>query len=401
MRQLGSKLEKISFAFWFFLGIKIFLIFLIFQKNPQLGTFFTGAISLGFFVLILFMIFHDNVKINYKRILKIPAVKLILVYFFWVLSTMLWTSAEPLFVVFGFYFIMLIDFFSVFLLFSTNLDKDKIFIKSVQGFVIGAFIVSLVALFLTSGTYYGRLGDSEFLHPNNLGNHLAIATLFSIFLIFNSKKNSPKFIWDFIFLILAIALVLSFSNVSLFAFLIAFFVYVLFARIKIKTKIFIIILIILIIVIFLEPINNYLSKYFYEIQGGNALATISGRTLIWQKTFDMIKDNPFLGYGFLSYRYVGPQTSSQVITHTAHNEWLHHWFSLGIIGLVLSFLIYFSYFANVIKNYKNPKFYFALSLFIYFLLRGVLEANPVGLVYPFTIMLLILSCINKIGLEDN
>ncbi len=93
----------------------------------------------------------------------------------------------------------------------------------------------------------------------------------------------------------------------------------------------------------------------------------------------MILENPILGHGLLSFRSQGPQIFF-VTSNTAHNELLQQWFTLGILGIALTVLIYATHFGQLgvstIRGKAAVQSRFALSMFVYFVVQGLASATP-------------------------
>ena len=60
------------------------------------------------------------------------------------------------------------------------------------------------------------------------------------------------------------------------------------------------------------------------------LITLTGRTIVWEDGFELIKDRPLLGYGFHADRLV--------LREHMHNTYLHGILQTGMIGAIPLFL---------------------------------------------------------------
>ncbi|HDK26510.1 MAG TPA: tetratricopeptide repeat protein, partial [Candidatus Atribacteria bacterium] len=148
--------------------------------------------------------------------------------------------------------------------------------------------------------------------------------------------------------------------------------------IKENKRIFIFILLIIILAGLLFTIPNPLSKegtYISKIKARVSIASIqkeftSGRRMaIWKFTSMMIKDRPLLGSGIGTFKYNSLRYQAEFfsqgdnrslypygIAHEAHNEYLHFWAELGIIGLGIFLwmvIAYFYYGLKFLKKIKN------------------------------------------------
>lgn len=74
----------------------------------------------------------------------------------------------------------------------------------------------------------------------------------------------------------------------------------------------------------------------FERDGSNTF-TLTGRTVIWENSLELIRENPLLGYGFSSFysdltRYF---FDSGYIPPHAHNSWINAAFETGLVGALL------------------------------------------------------------------
>jgi O-antigen ligase len=201
----------------------------------------------------------------------------------------------------------------------------------------------------------------------------------------------------FILLFLLFTLLRSLSKTSILGFLIAALVYVIRSKISIQRKITLVSVAAVIIAISSAALSSYLDKYLNEQQGGAALETASGRTVLWEIAWQMIQENPIWGYGYLSYRDLAPQVIALRLVHP-HNEWLNVWFNLGGVGLVLVVLTYLTYAWQVLRaaQARLPQEALGLALLVYFLIRGLTEASVADFcVYPSSLMILMLGWMSQ------
>jgi O-antigen ligase len=69
--------------------------------------------------------------------------------------------------------------------------------------------------------------------------------------------------------------------------------------------------------------------------------TLTGRTLIWQVTWELIQQRPILGYGYGAFWLEGGEPASVLqeavrwATPTAHNGYMDLLLELGFVGLIL------------------------------------------------------------------
>lgn len=384
------KVEDVGFWFWLVTGAKSFLVFLFFKDNAALGTLVGGLLSAGFAFFLTLPLLSG--RLPQKNFRWPTAAKLLLAYLLWSAVTLLWTYADSRFIAFSYWAVLALDVLVVFLL--VNLGQVKqVAIKSLHGLTWGALILACVAL-LSPGTEDNRLGNESFLHPNVIGNQLAIASLCSIHLVLQLHgRPAERLRWVLISSVLTFTLLQSLSKTSIISFLGAVMVYIFASKISIKKKVVLALLMVGGIAVSYGALEAYVTQYV-SISQGKQLETFTGRTLIWETTWQMIQENPLWGYGFLSFRDYGPQIAA-IRLYTAHNEWLQNWFSLGFIGLALSILVYGTYYWYIQRIAKDrssiPQVTLALALLVYGLIRGTTEGALGGLLYPLPLMLLMLA----------
>jgi O-antigen ligase len=390
------KVENLAFWFWFFEAIEGCLTFVFFQSNPVLGTLvgYLPPAGYGFFLVSSLLI---GCRIRQSEILKPMAAKLLLSVALWSGITLFWTGASPLFSAFGYWATLTLKIFVVLLLLSLE-NIERVAIKSLQGFAWGSLLYALVPFVLKARTIDGRLGNEEFFHPNNIGEQMAFACLCTIYLALQSwGRSSERRPYILILVFLLFTLLRSLSKTSILSFLIAALVYVIRSKITVQRKITLLSVAGVVIAISSAALSAYLDKYLNEQQGGEALETASGRTIIWEIAWQMIQENPIWGYGYQSYRNVAPQIIQLRLVHP-HNEWLNIWFNLGGVGMVLGVLTYIAYAWEVrgAAQARLPQEALGLALMIFSLIRGLTEANiPDFLCYPSSLLMLMIGWMSQ------
>lgn len=118
-------------------------------------------------------------------------------------------------------------------------------------------------------------------------------------------------------------------------------------------------------------------QYYFSYIIGDVLhkdLTLTGRTYIWDQTFEFIKENPIFGYGKEHYELravkYGVKEDSPFGLH-AHNRFLETIYSGGIVLFGIFMFIMF-YAASCLKKYKNTMFAKILSIGIFIYLIGML-----------------------------
>lgn len=126
----------------------------------------------------------------------------------------------------------------------------------------------------------------------------------------------------------------------------------------------------------------YASENSFElpILPKSAVSAGSGRTYIWDKTLDLLKDRPIWGYGLDSLMYNFPHYNidaraglgtEATITDKPHNTYIGVLYGTGILGFISLIIISFTVtLGTVVKLFKKNKlqyFTFAIASLAYFI----------------------------------
>lgn len=382
---------NVSFWFWFLSSLKITFVALLFRSNPAAGTLFNFIISLFFLLFVFFEWLGKHRVLEFS-----PAVKLIYAYLAWAGLSLLWTRAESTATA-AFYWVgVVLDVAVVwFMLHSSN--RRRVIEGGLRGIVFGGVILGGLLFFFETGAD-GRAGD-EIIHVNSIGNQIGLASIASLFFIsgFHERGDSLKK-WYGVIIFLLLCLIYSLSKTSIVAVGVAIVIYTVMGKGVKGSSIALLSCGALLLVIFWPTIEVYLDAYMLPNSGGSlsTAETLTGRTLLWEEVWLMIGQAPIVGYGFFSFRDVGPDIFSVMQTQ-AHNELLQQWFSLGIVGVVLALAVYCMaalHWWGIRRDPVGLETCYAivgLTLLVYSIARGITEASVVSLVFPLPMMLILLS----------
>lgn len=378
-------ISNIAFMYWITYQAQYYFSYL-FSSNPKIGTILSSGIrfSITFIVIISHLLITKRKDISFKSSMRAKLIFALLLYSG---ISLLWTKGEIVSAA-GYWIIMTAEVVTTFLLLKLG-DFEKVCVKSIKGFVIGTFIMAIISL--TSGIDSdGRLGSDELLHPNVLANQFSIAAFCCLFLfMFQDIKKRKKWIIFFGFFVYMITQVM--SKTSILSFSISIILLIFFSRIQFKIKFLIASLFSIGALFVYQPLFMYLNAYT-SAAGGKRLETLTGRTMIWNGTWERIKQNPIFGYGFHSFGDYGPQIADLPL-ESAHNEFLNIWFAFGIIGLIIVFLLYTSFFFKTLKgvwstNKITPNT-LGFLLMCYFFIRSLTEAHFAGTIFVLPILILL------------
>ena len=383
--RLSASASALVFVFWFYYELHSGLPLLLSSDLARV-TLINASVS-AFILLVL-------VGYALRRqgsLLPWPRNKVIYWAFgflAWSGASLLWTFADSRISAVGYWGETTIMVLSVVLMFRFG-DREQLAVRSLQGIFCGMTL--LVTLLLITGTFSdGRLGDPELLHPNSLGRDAAIALFAGTYLFRMSPPGAKRILVGIGWVVLFTGLVATFSKTSIAAFFFGMIVYGMLEK-PVGMRLRIIGVLIMAGLLALPYTTSKLEEYSRS-QSGHAVETISGRTPLWNDTWQMIQQRPVIGYGYLSFRDYGPQVFNVRVVH-AHNELLNIWFTLGLVGLVITVGLYISYFRIGWKARKSSQSVLqanlALALLALCLVRSLTEADMRSLVFQLPLMVLI------------
>lgn len=208
-----------------------------------------------------------------------------------------------------------------------------------------------------------------YLNRNSLGCYMTLAV---IGWLLYSLNNSRVRIVGFAFCILSLFLLISSRSVTALVVLFLLLLLLFICYMVYKHKKLVIVFIILTVgVSFFWLIKNI--DFVLNVLGRDI--TLSGRTVLWQAVWDMVMRRPLLGYGYSAFwlGWNGPSGDIWNMLSTkvpyAHNGYLDLWLQLGLAGLVIFLLSFFTClfkaYRLVLKNGLEDMFPF---LFFFFML---------------------------------
>jgi exopolysaccharide production protein ExoQ len=383
--KLERSLSSMASWFWTLAVFKFAFALLFFQDNPAAATAVGAALDLGF---VYFLLLWVGGAESIKQKAHFPTlINWIIAYCLWCALSLTWTHADSLVSAAGYLLSMVLGIAIVGAMIWWG-DLEAVAIASVKGLIAGGWLISFCALFSTSDDPNGRLGNLEFLHPGKVGEYAGQAALCSCFMWARSRKDTgySRWLWTGSALFLTWIVLRSLSKTSMIAFCCSAAVYIMFSRIvPLKTKVIALVGAALLFSAMYTFVDTYVESYLEETPG--EATTLTGRTLLWAKSWEMIQEHPTLGYGFLSFRDYGPQDWDVRTVH-AHNEWITQWFQLGSVGLILTIGIYASYFRHLRRSSYSLQRELGMSMLIYMLIQGFAIAEPSGLTFPLPMLLL-------------
>ncbi|MCK9266498.1 O-antigen ligase family protein [bacterium] len=258
-------------------------------------------------------------------------------------------------------------YFTIFLC-ATNCKIEKNWFNI---WILAGVSASILAIFQFFSSL--RYPVSTFGNPNFFAGHLMMLISISFSHIFLKENNIEKrLLYTLFFLILLLALILTRSRSAIFATLFG-----------LSTVMFL-----------LNRKGNFIKKW-----GGYIILLISllflfpviktwyltnVRLFLWKGTWQMIKARPIFGWGLGNFVFFYPrfrikeyflQSESTPTTTHAHNEYLHLWSEIGIIGLILFLTLLAIIFYSLTKEAKKDDFQKILSFGIVGAIASVILDN--------------------------
>lgn len=390
-----STAHEVAYWYWFLENLKYGISLFFFSSLPHINILFTGVASVALFLLVA-SLGVKNFLLSRKPLILPREIKLLGIFYLMAGISLLW-STHPFFT-FSLWANLLLDALTFFLICQLG-QIDQIIQKSLQGFIHGALITTVITLILNplESTELNRLGQFGLLDAVRLGNILALASLFLLYYLLCSKHWKQRCMILAQLSLILYGFIFTLYKAGTAALLLSIFTLVLLYPNPIRAKIkFVIISIAMAVIIFFGSYQRILS--YTGLFEGQMLSTFSGRTIIWETAWDMVKENPFLGFG------AGGAVSSERMTLVdanfgtierqthAHNEWLNMWVQYGLHGLLLTIYIYGSFLFRLTQLRKREKEVSALclALFLYYMIRTPFESILVGLLIPETLFILLI-----------
>lgn len=357
----------------FLLAFKGAITFLFFTSSPQSGAGATVALTLGWLFFVAgYTILDPPSPFNCRPAVTVPS--WILVYLGLAGASLTWTNTSSIPVAGAYWAATVADVMVIWLLLRYGLVVENT-VRIMRGFVAGASVVALVA-WIAPAMDDLRLGNEDFLHPNLIGFQFALAALFCAYLAQENKA------WSWASAAFVITTMRTLSKGTIVAFLFAGLYYFLRGlKIGRKTRVYIGMAGVVLLLAFWGLLETYLELYS---QGSN-VETLTGRTYIWTTALDLIREKPWFGYGFDSFRWVFPPFANFQPWH-AHDEWIQQLFTYGIVGLVVVVGVYVGFYRRIRASHNGELKALATAILILVLVRSIVDTDRFELCFPLWLM---------------
>ena len=279
---------------------------------------------------------------------------------------------------------------------SRNIETIMSSIKFTTLFLV-IFSIVLYLFFPSIGKYQESMEKYTFLGiAENRNGYIefALMLIISIFYLYPNKIN----IFNKIIIIITLITIYMTSSatsiiITLGSMLMMIYVYIFNKKINFN-RIFMIISLIWIaftILIYIGGSFNFIGHIFGKS------GTLTGRTIIWSKTMEYIKEKPMVGYSFdnriLANTYAG-SNQKYFNTNNAHNSLLYILISSGIIGTIVT-VVFFIISLKTNKNNCDIKYSYIYIYIVAAMIRGFTESCLQYSHVLLYVMLIIVSLYNE------
>lgn len=265
-------------------------------------------------------------------------------------------------------FLKLITLIVVFYCVSFSLKKLKApFDFIAQLFIASVFIEGVFTIFSFFNSENIFTGIS--MNRNISSFSLLIKLPFIIFLLSKPKPISFKPFIKIIEIILIVSIVLLQSRAAIFSMALIYLIILLFYKTRkshLIISIFSLIISLLLLINFsssfinqktLNPINIFQDESFNQ------------RTEYYSKAFNLFIEKPIIGHGLGSWkieslRGISSSNDNLIVPFYVHNDFLQILVEVGLIGLVIYLLLFFSSISRIIKGWNKVTIYQYLFLSI-------------------------------------
>lgn len=250
--------------------------------------------------------------------------------------------------------LLIATIFAIYLTVRFNMKEILYYIALAIGIAIA--LSFLAGLFFPSYGIHHDLHEGSwkgiFTHKNYLGRLMVLGSIVYVLLALSSNQNRRFHFVGFAYSF--ILLLLSTSQTALAVFLALFLLLPFFRLLRLERKwlerllIFVIIIFVVFVVLFLVNFEFVVSLFGRDI-------TLTGRTILWQESWNKFLEHPLLGYGYSAFwlGMDGPSAEVWKAVHWdpphAHNGWIDLCLDLGVLGLIV-FAV--GFFRNLYRGVK-------------------------------------------------
>ena len=386
--QQDSRLQAMtlfSSAVGFYFAFRLVAVVLavrLFEADPQFGVVASLGLNYLFVILAVFLTFGPASR-TLSWFSSIPSFRWCLAFLGFSGCSLLWTVSASWSAAAAFWCAMACDFTIVVLLLRIG-SIDETAEALMSGFVWGTCAIALIAWILPAQSDL-RLGDEDYLGPNQIGYACAFAFFFAQYLM---RRGASGLKIPAVFL--AISLLRSLSKTTLIAFVAGQLLLLIRDQsVSRKTKLLMSAAAVILIAVFWGLLSAYYDVYTHA---GNQSETLTGRIGIWAFILSEAIQRPWIGHGFHSVWKVIPPFGVFEARH-AHNELLQQFYAYGAVGIALVVILYGSVYKEIRQMPAQPIKTLLLALLLFVLIRGLADTEVFDLSLPLWSTVLIGSVI--------
>lgn len=351
-----------------------FLIILSFCLSVSISL---SEIALGALLLCLIIYIYDN---KYNIVTKDTYFLIFIFYWFSaVLSTFLGSEYASIGKGLSSPWPMLIFFAALYFI-------DKKYLP----YIIFAFAAGLFIMTLSGYYYYIRFGDTDyrFFRSHSLaGGYMMTAHLISIGIIFLasvilSKLERNKYLIIFYIIVMLASLHVLLITATRMPLLAVIAVISLMLIIKLRWKGVISALLILISAFIYVITDDYMLARFdnFFASFNEPLSSNGWRLLLWKHGIEVFKEFPVFGIGVNAYESfmskVMPENNIYLPLAHAHNSFLMHLITFGVVGFITFCLFYGKLVFDLVKNiFKSPYAFCGAAVIAGYFIESLTEYN--------------------------
>jgi oligosaccharide repeat unit polymerase len=262
-----------------------------------------------------------------------------------------------------------------------------------RGFVYGACGVAITAWILPTPTD-NRLGYEGLMGTNAIGFLCALAFFLAQYLVLVRRERHTLAM-----ILLGVTLLRSLSKTTIVAFLLSETILLAASRnIPRRTKILVTISAFLIVLLFSSLLISYVEDYATSDAAGYSEAdSLSGRLGIWALMGSEAIERPWLGHGFHSvWNVIPPFGKDRFEIRHAHNELLQQFYAYGVVGVLLFFGIYVSFYRQIRRLPRGTLRTFLFSFLVFILIRGLADTEVFDLSLPLWMIILFSALMQRV-----
>lgn len=379
MSRVDSSAESVNHLaaiVGFFFSFRLFFVLLavhVAHADPQTGV----MLSLGLnYILLGALVFHavGRAPKTLVSLRRLPSCGWVLCFLGFSGCSLAWSVTSSLPAALAFWCAMVADLAIVLLL----LRSETAIVTStsiMKGYVYGACCIALIAWIMPAQSDL-RLGDDEFLGPNQIGYACAFAVFFAQLLMRAERGR-----WKMHAAFLSITLLRSLSKTTIVAFVAGELVIFVWDKSTTRrAKVMLLLGMMLILVLFSSLLASY---YDFYINAGSQAETLTGRLGIWAFILDKSLEQPWIGHGFHSvWKVIPPFGPDQFEARHAHNELLQQFYAYGVVGVVLFVALYGSFYRRIKKLPRSSLRAILFGLLAFVLVRGLADTEAFDLSLP-------------------